>query len=218
MKVVKLNSPGKYRYGFGVYMPRMLPSVPVCGQSAPDSAPDFFPSQNNPFYINHIAKPMGRQLRGLGTTMMTRSISRDPKPLLSQVMLSDDTVGNGIFDPPSAPATAHAKTGVFESKFSLPGYVYRERPTFPSEITDTTTGNPIVYLPNAGGSWIDDVSETYRSFDAETPRYYALGEDDTKKSEPSQITLDKVLSVGGWVAMGAVAAALGTLLYKKVIE
>jgi hypothetical protein len=84
----------------------------------------------------------------------------------------DDVAGNGIFDGAGALPTANAGTGVFESAYSLPGYVYRERPSEPSEIRDTTTGLPVVFEPGPS-NWHDDMRETYRPFDLEVPRYYA---------------------------------------------
>ena len=219
MNIIPTRNPGKY---FSIVqgmsgLPSRFPSVPVCGKTAPDSAPDFFSSQNNPFYINNIAKPMGRSLRGLG---LLPTVSKYQDKALKGTSAEDDVVGNGIFDSERAPATAHAKTGVFESRFSLPGYVYRERPTHPGEIVDTTTGNPLVYLPNAGGSWFDDVADTYRSFDSEVPRYYPLkglgAQPSAEKSEG--LTTGKALSVATWIAIGAIAAAVSTVVYKRLTE
>jgi len=92
-------------------------------------------------------------------------------PAVLNAAEADDIAGNGIFDGAGAPPTAHANTGVFASNFSLPGYLYREQPTEPSEIRDTTTGNPVVYQPGPA-DWYADMRETYRPFDLETPRYY----------------------------------------------
>lgn len=122
--------------------------------------------------------PYGRQLRGVGLGLVPdTSVYGDSwagqDHAARQAAQDDDVAGNGIFDGPGAPPTAHAGSGVFESHFGLPGYLYREVPTQPSEVLDTTTGMPIVYQPNAGGSWYEDVRETYAPFDRETPRLYA---------------------------------------------
>lgn len=122
--------------------------------------------------------PYGRQMRGLG------GIPDNPwysdswggyDAIKSQANIDDDTVGNGIFDGPGAPPVQHAGSGVFEARYSEPGYLYRERLGKPSEVLDQTTGEPIIYHPNAGGSWHEDVLRTYRKFDVETPRYYSSG-------------------------------------------
>ena len=97
---------------------------------------------------------------------------QDQDPSVAAANADDDVVGNGIFSGPGAPATTHAGTGIFAGHFAVPGYLYREQPTQPSEIIDTTTGAPIVYQPDAGGSWYEDVVDAYRSFDLETPRPY----------------------------------------------
>lgn len=87
------------------------------------------------------------------------------------VMDADDTAGNGIFDSGSAPPVQHAGNGVFETRYSEPGYLYRERLTEPGAITDFRTGFPNVSLP-AGTSWPSELAEAYREWDRETPRYY----------------------------------------------
>jgi hypothetical protein len=135
-----------------------------------------FPSSINPSYVRMRAMPYGRQLRGLGELPDTQqwgdSWSGDDESV-RKAQQEDDVVGNGIFDGPGAPPTGNAGAGVFEHHFALPGYLYREQPTQPSEIIDTTTGQPVIYQPNAGGSWYDDVVETYRSYDLETERPYS---------------------------------------------
>ena len=150
-------------------------STPICGQSVPDSAPDNFSSGINLHFLRANSMPYGRQFRGFGglptTTEYGDSWAGDD-PALRDAVQADDVVGNGIFDGPGAPPTAHAGTGVFESKFSLPGYLYREEATRASEVLDTSTGSPIIYQPNAGGSWFSDTAQSYRSFDRESPRLY----------------------------------------------
>ena len=119
--------------------------------------------------------PYGRQLRGLGLVPDTQEYGdtwSGNDEAVRRAAQADDVAGNGIFDGPGAPPTAHANTGVFSSSFSLPGYVYREQPTEPSEIRDTTTGNQIIYQPGPA-NWYADMREAYRPFDLETPRYYS---------------------------------------------
>ena len=136
----------------GMHVPR-FPSVPVCGRSAPDGPPDMWPSQNNNFYLKNNIMPYGRQLRGFGMLPDSPAYGdtwSGNDPDLADAAQADDVAGNGIFDGAGAPPTAHAGSGVFESRFSLPGYLYREQPTEPSEVRDTTTGMPVVYQPDAG--------------------------------------------------------------------
>lgn len=161
-------------------------STPVVGQSAPDSAPDNFPSGTNLHFLRASQMPYGRQFRGFGALPETENYGDSwagDDPAVRDAVEADDNVGNGIFDGPGAPPTGNAGAGVFESKYSLPGYVYREQPTRPSEVVDTTTGNQIVFQPNAGGSWAGDVAQTYRSFDRESPRLYT----DQKRLRPKYV-------------------------------
>ena len=211
-------------------------STPVCGRSAPDGPSDMWPSQNNPFYLQRSAMPYGRQLRGLGLLPDASPAWGDTwsgnDPALNDAAQADDVAGNGIFDGAGSPPTAHANTGVFESRFSLPGYLYREQPTQPSEIRDTTTGMPVVYQPNAGGSWYDDVRDAYRPFDVETPRLYDNRPVFQPKMLPS-VALPRTSSVSGlgefemtsetakamatWAVVGAMAAFGGLLIYKSLM-
>jgi len=150
-------------------------STPVCGRSAPDSAPDFFPSGDNGYWLQRSAMPYGRNLRGLGlvpdSTFHQDTWSGDDQAVRDAAQ-ADDVAGNGVFDGAGAPPTAHADTGIFASSYALPGYLYREQPTEPSEIRDTTTGMPVVYQPGPA-NWYSDMRETYRPFDLEVPRLYA---------------------------------------------
>lgn len=192
-------------------------STPVCGKSAPDAAPDFFPSGNNPYWLARSVMPYGRQLRGLGLVPDT-SVYGDSwageDAAVRQAQQADDVAGNGIFDGPGAPPTAHAGTGVFASNFSLPGYLYREEPTEPSEILDTTTGLPVVYQPGPA-SWYADTRETYRPFDLEMPRLYSQ----SPVMRPRGVGLGTVPSgstvgtkVAGWLPWVMAGVAAGVLL------
>jgi hypothetical protein len=188
-----------------------FPSVPVCGRTAPDSAPDFFPSGNNLHYLKRSAMPYGRQLRGLGLLPDTPAYGdtwSGGDPAVAGAAQADDVAGNGIFDGSGAPPTAHAGSGVFESRFSLPGYLYREQPTQPSEIRDTTTGMPVVYQPDAGGSWYDDTRDAYRPFDVETPRLY----DDKPMLRPNMLPTVRVPRINSVSGMGEVEMPSGDTL------
>ena len=114
-------------------------------------------------------------ISGLGAVPQSRyhhdSWSGDDPAVLEADEL-DDSVGNGVFDGAGAAPIQHAGNGVFEAHYAEPGYLYRERMGEPSEVIDATTGNPIVYHPNAGQSSHEDILRTYRRWDQETPRYY----------------------------------------------
>jgi hypothetical protein len=193
--------------GLGMNVPRFA-STPVCGRSVPDGPVDMWPSGNNPFWLNRSAMPYGRNLRGLGL-VPDNSFHKDTwsgdDAAVQQAAQADDVAGNGIFDGPGAPPTAYAGTGVFASDYALPGYLYRERPTEPSEIRDTTTGLPVVYQPGPA-NWFADMRETYRPFDLEVPRYYSqnapglslrgLGED------PGSGWGDKAKAYAPWFMLG----------------
>lgn len=150
-------------------------STPVCGKTVYMTPVDQRPSSFNQNYTRSSAMPYGRQMRGMdGIPAGPYHDSWAGKDLaVQEAAIADDNVGNGVFDGPGSPPTAHAGSGVFESNFSLPGYLYREHPGKPSEVLDQTTGKPIIYNSNAGGSWHEDFLRTYRRFDQETPRYYS---------------------------------------------
>lgn len=190
---------------------RRFASTPVCGQLAPDGPPDSWPSGMNPYWSNRNAMPYGRNLRGLGLVPDTLNYGdtwSGHDPAVRTAAQDDDVAGNGIFDGAGAPPTAHAGTGVFASNFSLPGYVYREQPTEPSEVRDTTTGLPIVFQPGAS-NWYDDMRETYRPFDLEVPRYYAqkpaLPVKSLKGLGADPGIGDQIKAWAPWVAAGVVA-------------
>jgi hypothetical protein len=161
--------------------------------------------------------PYGRQLRGLGADSSEAPFHDSwagGDAAAIRASEADDTVGNGIFDGEGAPPVQHAGNGVFEAKYSEPGYLYRERLGRPSEVLDQTTGEPIIYHPNAGGAWHEDVLRTYRKWDVETPRYYTskprsggLGqaEGETQKYAP--------YAVGGLLL--GIAAAIAYKQFKR---
>lgn len=204
----------------GVNIPA-FPIVPVCGRSAPDAAPDMWPSASNPFYMQRASAPYGRQLRGFGLVPDTPKYAdtwSGSDPAVLAAAQADDVAGNGIFDGAGSPPTAHAGSGVFESRFSLPGYLYREQPTEPSEVRDTTTGMPVVYQPDAGGSWYEDTRDAYRPYDLETPRLYTSL---PRLPRPARFDLGAVefsaetaKGFAMWGALGAMAAMGATLIWR----
>jgi hypothetical protein len=138
--------------------------TPVCGSPVNDAPYDLWPSQINMEYQRMRSAPYGRQLRGLGAVpdspVQGDSWAGDD-PALLQASSQDDVAGNGIFDGEGTPATANGGYGVFESHYSLPGYVHREKPGHVSEVVDRRTGNPIMYLTAGGGTLMRDFHEAY---------------------------------------------------------
>lgn len=166
----------------------------------------------------------GRPLRGTEASEPTApirgpgSISKTPyyhdswaggDASVEQANVDDDTIGNGIFDGPGSAPIQHAGSGVFEAKYSEPGWLYREKMNEVSEIVDANTGGQMVFRPGGGG-WQNDMASSYNPFANETPRYYATGSVDTDEGKAG---------VGSWAVAGliagvAVALFVGTLKIK----
>lgn len=150
-------------------------STPVCGKTVYSTPVDQRPSAFNHSYTRASAMPYGRQMRGMdGIPDGPFHDSWGGKDLaVQEASIADDNVGNGIFDGPGAPPVQNAGSGVFEARYAEPGYLYRERAGLPSEVLDQTTGEPLIFNANAGGSSHEDFLRTYRRWDEETPRYYS---------------------------------------------
>ena len=171
---------GGPRGGYGPYWDGSLDtgfletSIVDCG---PSCIWDGYACQCPDMSSDRPAVPIGlaRAVSGLGAVPQSKyhhdSWSGDDPAVLEADEL-DDSVGNGVFDGAGAAPIQHAGNGVFEAHYAEPGYLYRERMGEPGEIIDATTGNPIIYHPNAGQSSHEDILRTYRRFDQETPRYY----------------------------------------------
>lgn len=117
--------------------------------------------------------PYGRPLRGLGAVPNTpyyHDAWAGADTATLQAAMDDDNVGNGIFDTVDAPPVQHAGSGVFEARYSEPGYLYRERMTQDNAMTDAA-GNQVIFRPGGGG-YSDDMDPTWREYDREVPRYY----------------------------------------------
>jgi hypothetical protein len=128
----------------------------------------------------------------------------------------DDNVGNGIFDGGGTPPVQNAGNGIFESRWSEPGWLYRERLTRPGQIVDVRTGFPVVSLP-AGTSWPSELAEAYRPWDDETPRYYGKGKPTGLAGilPESMATASPIeYAIAGLIA-GAAAAVLSRYLKKR---
>jgi hypothetical protein len=189
-------------------------SAPTLGVPSCPQPSDMRPGQFNDYYQRIQAMPYGRALRGLGAVPASpyhADTWAGGDPAVDAANEADDSVGNGIFDGPGAPAVQHGGTGIFQARYAEPGWLYRERLAGRPSAIDARTGGAVQFRPGGGG-WPDDMAESYRPYDREVPRYYArkaLGED-----EPGPA------GIGTWAFAGliiGVAAALvvGTLKAKE---
>lgn len=114
--------------------------------------------QINPIEEARMRRIQGRNLSGFGSVaedLETSGPSNAGQSLADMEML-DDTYGSGIFDQLGRQATSNAGTGVFESNYSLPGYVGREIPfTVSPEVRDLTDDADVVVVPSGGMAYVE---------------------------------------------------------------
>lgn len=108
-----------------------------------------YTSGTAPYYEQRIMAAHGRLLAGLGEV---QDEAAQPGYALNELNLlaeQDDVQANGIFDPPGDPnvPNIYPDGGVLAARYSLPGYLARERMFAPSEVRDVTTGRPIIPVP-----------------------------------------------------------------------
>lgn len=119
-------------------------------QPFPDyGPPDQRASQQNPYYTGY-SMTRGRVLAGLGANAMPNADIdiQDYANELDMLAQEDDVVGNGVFDPPGSPPSNYADQTIFADHISMPGYIVRDQFYEPSEVTDITTGAPVMYVPS----------------------------------------------------------------------
>lgn len=125
----------------------------------PDPASRDLPllGQLNPVTARELASEHGRFLSGLGDDSMEDTEKQfSTHADVMDMEAQDDVLGSGIFDPFRRPPTVNAQTGVFESKYSLPGYHARETPFMVNhEITDISNGAEVVGIPSGGLNYVD---------------------------------------------------------------
>lgn len=104
-----------------------------------------------PAYQSRIDAAHGRHLAGSDESVQDEQVESGYALNELRVMEAmDDVQGAGVFDSPGVTGpNLHAGAGVFEARFSLPGYLARERMFMASEVRDVTTGRPIVPVPNS---------------------------------------------------------------------
>jgi len=189
--------------------------------------PDILPSAMNATYERRMA--YGRDLQGYadpvqqGPAVVAQVMKRDTwggaDKALARAAIEDDNVGNGIFDGAGSPPVQHAENGVFEARYSEPGWLYRERLTRPGPGLDRNTGLPIVSVP-AGGSWSGEMARAYRPWDDETPRLYGKQPPIKRMSAPVPSAVGSLgaddagtASLAEWAIGGLVAGAGAYVLY-----
>jgi hypothetical protein len=103
----------------------------------------------------------GRHLAGasLGTVVADEEVQSGwALNEIQQMEAMDDTQASGVFDPPGSRPNINVDYGILAARYSLPGFLAREKMFAPSEVRDATTGEPIVNVP-AGWTVADDASK-----------------------------------------------------------
>lgn len=110
-----------------------------------------YSSSTAPYYQARIDAAHGRHLAGSDDEVQDEQANSGYALNELRLMAEmDDIQGNGVFDNPQVTApNIHGDAGVFQVRFSLPGYLARERMFAPSEVRDVTTGRPIIPVPNS---------------------------------------------------------------------
>jgi hypothetical protein len=135
----------------------VYPSQPFTGNppsmwSAVNRASDTrYSSGTAPYYQAKIDAAHGRHLAGSDDEVQDERAEQGYALNELRLMAEmDDVQGNGVFDNPEVtPPNIHPDAGIFQVRFSLPGYSARERMFAPSEVRDVTTGRPIIPVPNS---------------------------------------------------------------------
>lgn len=112
-------------------------------------------------YQRRFDKMYGRNIAGLGA--IAKPVGGDTEPAwalneLKYVNEMDDVQGSGIFDPPESRPNNYPDAGVLSSSYSFPGYLARDRMYQKSEVVDSTTGRPVVYV-NGGAVSMDSAAQ-----------------------------------------------------------
>lgn len=125
--------------------------------------------QESPALAQQHAAEHGRFLSGMGAAEPPKSPAKAALPPAQRdqddvadyadvvdMEAQDDVLGSGIFDPSGRPATVNPDLGVFEARYSLPGYHAREVPfTVNHEIRDISSGADVVGIPSGGLNYVE---------------------------------------------------------------
>jgi len=138
------------------------PSQPFTGQLPGMVAmgpPDLLASSGtSPHNQRLLEQAHGRRIAGIGEVMDEKS---EPAWAVNEVEYyaeMDDTQGSGVFDPPGTQPNIYPDAGILSDRYSVPGYLARERMFAESEVKDVTTGRPVIYV-NGGAVAMDSAAQ-----------------------------------------------------------
>jgi len=149
---------------------QLRPQYPEYNEKGIDLLPqefgpiDTWPSGLGPGYPVY-ASAHGRNLAGMDSSNFDRKnaegIETYPNEL-NALSVSDDIVGNGVFDPNDTHGNIHPEDGIFQDHQSLPGYIDRDKFYAKSEVRDLTQPNAYtVYVPGGAVSFQEGQEETF---------------------------------------------------------
>lgn len=116
-------------------------------------------SSTAPRYAAKIDQQYGRHLAGVGEVQDEQAEADGwATNELEYLQEMDDVQGSGIFDAPGTDPNIYPDAGVLADRYSLPGYLARERMYQKSEVSDVTTGRPVVYV-NGGAVSMDSAAQ-----------------------------------------------------------
>ena len=132
-----------------------LPSMAAMGPS------DLLASSSTgPYYAALIDRQYGRHLAGADNLSVQdeKADQAWAKNELDLYQEMDDVQGSGIFDAAGTDPNIYPDAGVLADRYSVPGYLARERMFEKSEVVDSTTGRPVIYV-NGGAVAMDSAQQ-----------------------------------------------------------
>jgi len=118
-----------------------------------------YTSSTAPHYQSKIDAAHGRRLAGTEDEVQDENVEHGWAANELAVMAEmDDVQNDGIFDPPGTLPNIYPDAGVLAARFDIPGYLARERMYAKSEVIDSTTGRPVVYV-NGGSVSMDSAAQ-----------------------------------------------------------
>jgi hypothetical protein len=119
-----------------------------------------YSSSTSPYYAARIDRQYGRRLAGSDTEEVQDEVADSSVAAneLAYYQEMDDVQGSGIFDAPGTEPNIYPDAGVLADRHSVPGYLARERMFEESEVIDSTTGRPVIYV-NGGAVAMDSAAQ-----------------------------------------------------------
>jgi hypothetical protein len=118
-----------------------------------------YTSSTAPHYQSKIDAAHGRRLAGTDDEVQDEQSEQGWAANELAVMAEmDDVQNDGIFDPPGTRPNIYPDAGILAARFDIPGYLARERMYAKSEVIDSTTGRPVVYV-NGGAVSMDSAAQ-----------------------------------------------------------